>query len=213
MNLTMQEEIQNNRSDWRKRLDDLEAPSGEGAWDKLYSRLENKKRNNKPVWWYLAAACVVLVFFVLSFFKSDDSVVNNLANAEKRTKIVLSRPPATVKKEIPFKKKNILPHPIKKIKIIPKEERFPFNIEAPITIHIPDTSSFAENNISSVAPAKKLRVVHINELEPSAGEETPAWVQNEIPKRKRSNNKNLIHSYVSNSKSDKVLKISLSPSN
>lgn len=213
MNLTMQEEIQNNRSEWKKRLDDLEAPASEAAWDKLHSRLQDKKRNKKPVWWYLAAAYVVTVFFLLSFFRSDTNVKNDMSNAEQQIKIILSRPPAIVKKETAPQNKNVLSHTLKKTNPTPKKEIVPVNIEAPTAIHIPDTSSLAANNIPSVAPKKKLRVVHINELEPPVDEEKQDWAQNEKTKSRRGKNKNLIHAYVSNSTSDKVLKISLSPSN
>jgi hypothetical protein len=209
----MQEETQNNSSGWRSRLGDLEAPPAEGAWDKLYARLDNKKKSNKSAWWLLAAACAIFVFFLISFFKDNIKVTKDIIKTEKQTKVILSRPPAIVKKEALSEKKNILRHTLKTTNLIPKKETTTASIEVPIEIHIADTSSFVQNNIVSAAPKKKLRVVHINELEPANHEEALDWAQNEKTKSKRVKNKNLIHSYVSNSASDKALKIKLSPSN
>jgi hypothetical protein len=132
---------------------------------------------------------------------------------EAQSKLTIFQPPAIVKRETSLQKKDVSPHTFKKVNITPKEETFDVNIEAPIAIHVPDTSSFAENNISSVTPKKKLRVLHINELEPNNDAESQDLAQNEKTKTKHGKNKNLIRSYVSNSTSDKVLKISLSPSN
>lgn len=213
MNLNMQEEIQNNRSNWRNRLGDLEAHPAEGAWDKLYARLDSKKKTNKSAWWLLAAACVIFAFFVPSFFKSDTKVTNDISKTEKQTKAILSRPPSIIKKETPPGEKNVLRHTFKTTNPIPEKETATVKIESPIAIPVPDTSLFIQNNIASAEPKKKLRVVHINELEPVNDEEQAGWAQNEKAKNNRTKNKNLVHSYVSNSTSDKALKINLSSPN
>lgn len=202
----MQEEIQNNRPDWKNRLDDLEATPGDAAWSKLYSKLENKPRSNKAVWWYVAAACVAFIFVLLFVFKNDQPAPNDLVRDTPKTdlKITLILPPSIVKEKALAKKKVHL--------TVKKEQNIPIQITEPVIVP-QENGPLTAIEVPVAAPKKKLRVVHINELEPAAVTEVPDLAQNEKPKSKRGKNKNLIHSYVSNSTSDKLLKINLSPSN
>jgi hypothetical protein len=206
----MQEEIQNNRPGWRNRLDDLEAVAGEETWDKLHSRLQNKKRNNKPVWWYIAAACAIFIFFLLSFFRSDNNVRNEIVKTTKKEnlKMTLLQPAPIVKSKKRLQKKFDFVH----TKIDTQKETA-IQVAQPATIDPEKNLSLTVIEIPSVAPKKKLRVVHINELQPNNDEEKQNLAQNEKTKTKRGKNKNLIRSYVSNSTSDKALKINFSPSN
>jgi hypothetical protein len=209
----MQKETRNNRSDWRERLGDLEAQPGEAAWDKLHLRLANKKRNNKPVWWFLAAACAVAIFFLLSFFKSDNKIGNEIVKEAKKynSKIILTQPLPIVKREAHFEKKVSLKPA--KIDMPVKKKDTAIQIVQASTVDPEKNISLTAIEIPFAAPKKKLRVVHINELQPEDTGEKQDWAQHDKTKTKRTKNKNLIHSYVTNSTSDKALKISLSPSN
>ena len=86
-------------------------------------------------------------------------------------------------------------------------------VAQPATIDPKKNLSLTAIEVPSVTPKKKLRVVHINELEPNNDEERQDLAESGKTKTKRGKNKNLIRSYVSNSTSDKALKINLSPSN
>jgi hypothetical protein len=202
----MQKEIQNNRPDWKNRLDDLEATPGDAAWSKLYSKLENKPRSKKAVWWYVAAACVAFIFILLFVFKNDQPAPDDLVRERPKAdlKITLILPPSIVKEKTLAKKKVHL--------TVKKEQNIPIQITEPVIVP-QENGPLTAIEVPVAAPKKKLRVVHINELEPAAVSEVPDLAQNEKPKSKRGKNKNLIHSYVSNSTSDKLLKINLSPSN
>jgi hypothetical protein len=113
-------------------------------------------------------------------------------------------PPSIVKEKALAKKKVHL--------TVKKEQNIPIQITEPVIVP-QENGPLTAIEVPVAAPKKKLRVVHINELEPAAVSEVPDLAQNEKPKSKRGKNKNLIHSYVSNSTSDKLLKINLSPSN
>jgi hypothetical protein len=207
MTLIMQKEIQNSRPDWKNRLDHLEETPSEGTWNKLYAKLENKPQRKKAVWWYLAAACILFVFVLFSVFKDNKPETNDVVTAPPKTevKITLLLPPSIKKEKVLTKKKVHFPRR--------KEQNFPIEITQPDVIVPQENISLTAIEVPQVVPRKKLRVVHINELEPAAVGEGQDVADSEKPKAKRGKNKKLIHSYVSNSNSDKLLKINLSPSN
>src|SRR5690349_14779869 len=142
MNQNMQKEIQNNFSDWRNRLTELEEPPTEGAWEKLYSRLEIKPRKREAVWWYLAAACVVFVFIFLAFFRNDKNQINEVAKAQEKSdfKMILNQP-ATIVKE-----KNV---PKKRMIFLKKKIDLPLKKEQDISIQVqPAATINPEKNLS-----------------------------------------------------------------
>ena len=219
MNLTMQEEIQNN-SDWKNRLHGLENPPGErpyassAAWEKLHSRLDSKKRNFKPVWWFLAAACTILIVFLLAIHQPEKVKINNVSKKETNPyPIAKQNQPKISSPQHPSIAKQKSIHSKKSSPQIKFQQAVDSVIQVPPTpVALPvESTDVVKAGPPIVIPKKKLRVMHINELEPTDDEIQQQLAQQE--KTKHSNSNNLIKSYVSNSTSDKVLKITISPSN
>jgi hypothetical protein len=194
----MQEEIQNNN--WRSSLDELECIPGEAspaltdAWQTLHARLAPKENTYKLLWWVAAAACVIVVF-LLSANKDQKLPAKNINNVVK-SNVEIKHPvieqEALVNKPIVNKTKKGI-H-AKKPETVTTEK-----IEvAPVVIeeHAPPIAII--ETPPAPPPVKKLRVIHINELQGNNSEE---------------NKERMIESYVSNSTSDKILKIKISPSN
>ncbi len=193
----MQEEIQYKKDDWRERLTTLDNIPGEpvhvssDAWNKLNAKLERKAATVKPFWWLLAAACVAILFFLIgTLHKNEDHPVVKTDQIEP-AKIVLYQPAPTLKQQSvatakpnsPFVRRPVMEIATDTVVITPFS----------LTDSVPATSTYALIDTPPALPAKKLRVVHINELE-----------SNTVQRRNQ---------LVRNTPSDKIIKIYLAPSN
>src|SRR6476659_8841847 len=81
--LNMSNENPNNTPQWRSKLDKLEhfpgsAFNSDVAWDKLYGRLEGKKKSKKILWYWIPAACLLFVVMItiLNYQRPTPQVLN-----------------------------------------------------------------------------------------------------------------------------------------
>ena len=173
--------------DIKERLDGLDSLPGEtafnkdAAWEKLHHRLQEKPRHNRIVW-YWAAACLlpaVLVLWMVSN-KSETFLVKTIQQ-KKHTNIPVIQLPlvqkemSTVSPSITVEKNQSIKNIHKKAKNIPVDktsntQTAPFLVttvetmpEGVTTIIPPANTITAIATITMVK--KKLRVVHINELD------------------------------------------------
>lgn len=198
----MQEDNQNNQRDWRKDLNDLDAIAGEEApaftssWARLQTKLQEKPQRVTPFWFLVAAACVAIIILIGSINRKDDNSTETIVQKkiEEPAKIVLYQPVANTKKRISttesphhltsYRVKKPITHSSKEIIVV-----------AP-PAHTDSTAvaaTYAIIDTPTALPKKKLRVVHINELE-----------NNTVQRRNQ---------MVRNTPSDKIIKIHLAPSN
>lgn len=172
-----------NQFDWRQNLANLQdagedAFNKELAWNKLHSRLHDKRQDRKFTWYWLAAAsAAILIILILSTNKNGKILVQHqpalnklkqLTDIEKNIKLPpANRPvhvalvnvvsPAPVKSyyNANLNNKKILASPSIKSNDFVKQEI------------INNTASLVDSTISITAnlPLKKmLKVVHVNEL-------------------------------------------------
>ncbi len=185
----MHNEKQNNLSNWKDKLEDFSSFPGEEmldkneSWNKLHNRLREKPRNNKMIFYWLAAACLLLIFFVPKIInkKNENDLVKNISTKNKKeTKAdvrvlhhedIINKPAIAVK-QIEKKADNNFD---KKEKINKNLNTFSkknisvalnvLKTNEPVIINehlITDTPAVV---IASLAVKKKLRVLHINEIE------------------------------------------------
>lgn len=215
----MQEEIPNNNTGWRKKIAGLEAlpgyPStdfGE-AWEKLQLKLSGEKTGTRKIWWYICAASVVFIVFCIPFYvdQRKPERENPIQHQSKTSANNLPVKPLVVKTDnpVPIKKK-IASRP-KKI-AIPVLARDSAMRPLMVIDTIITAPTLATTATPSFSPKKKLQVVHINELQPEKTQQVQEWANQTKGKQKQGKTKNLIRSFVSNSASDKLFEIDISPS-
>jgi hypothetical protein len=174
------------RFDIKERLDALERLPGEApfhkdaAWEQLHGRLQKKPRRNGAVW-YWAAACllpVILLLWISTNNKETVLVKTTLQQKKHTTLPVIQLPPsqketATVAAALSIEKsasiKNVhtpAGHITNKNNIQIPSSLVVTNEKTPVAV--PEMAASADTMavIATVAVVKKkLRVVHINELE------------------------------------------------
>jgi hypothetical protein len=195
--MNMLNENQNNAHPWMHTLDEPEnLPVEEmidknAAWEKLHQRLIEKPRKNKMIWYWAAAACLLFAFSlpIIIVKRNVNRIVNDVSqkdNKQPQTTLNSSstRPGTDPKVEnvlmIGRKKDN--PLIIKRIynnlhtdnyavkQILPRAtiknvNATPLELTTNTSTSMDTTASL----IAAVAPVKKkMRVVHINELENAA---------------------------------------------
>jgi hypothetical protein len=180
--------------DIKEKLDALNSLPGEAfnkdtAWDKLQQRLEKKPRRNKAVW-YWAAACLLPLAVLLIWIPSNKK---EIGLAQKKTQQSQHTSPPVTHSSLSQKDINT-GHPIvsvEKNKVVksirtnphslPENKENHIKIDEPfiagtntITEAVPETATKVipaadTNSTGAVATIalvkKKLRVVHVNELE------------------------------------------------
>ncbi len=188
------------KRDWKSSLEDVSIMSDElltdknATWKKLYGRLSNKSRCIKAVWYWIAAAClltVIIVPVVMPYKFPGEIVKTNVLKIplervvplmhSKKGEIVTASPSATrhpiisappiqiINKKSLIKKGNreqVLSMDINSKKI---EKEQPAIIATDSVDRI--------ESIAIVPLNKKLRVVHINELDP---EESTTVTQSDV---------------------------------
>jgi len=182
----MSNENPNNTPQWRSKLDKLEhfpgsAFNSDVAWDKLYGRLEGKKKSKKILWYWIPAACLLFVVMItiLNYQRPTPQVLN---------KETVKEQPKEIKKsvlkvgEINENKKEAGAETKNGTVSIPERsrqrDRSIAGIETVTKVHSdevimsdPEKEPFVKplqiintNPTIAVLPKKKLNVVHINEL-------------------------------------------------
>jgi hypothetical protein len=156
------------------------------SWEKLYIRL-HQKPNRKPFRWYWpAAACLLLAFSLFAWMKTNTK--KNEATPADQNNLVVSRAATP-----PQNKKFIQPAPAlavvkiknprrliperKRIRIQPAKPSDPMVAEAAVTFQAPGPPGPPPlpeiGSVTKTVPfhaKKKLRVVHVNELDEPAEE-------------------------------------------
>jgi len=221
---------------WKIELDDLDHLPEEQvldktrAWEKLPGRLLKKPGNTIIRWYWTAAACLLLSVGIpwLTMNEKDNNLVKNTRQQIPGNPSILQTPPTNntitppqtqidPKRPVPAKakiKQQLLPANKKveintsvldqtklSIGIIPEVKNISIN---------PDTIAF----VTAIPEKKKLRVVHINELD-NPEEHIPFARSNASPAfQVKSLNDDAFSVFaVSRNSSDNILKIMLSPSN
>ena len=187
----MLNEKQTDSSYWKNKLEELESLPGESGnknalWNKLHERLQEKPRRNKIVW-YWAAACLLPVLLLLWMVsnKKDPAIVK-IDKQLKQNKIIptprlpLSRketfvisPLVSVERNLSIKNAGKNPGRVASGRNNPAKNKATVITSTNTVIETipelivkadppPDTTAAVA---SIVVTKKKLRVVHINELE------------------------------------------------
>lgn len=179
----MQNNSNNNIQNWKQRLDDFEDVSGNNldrndAWEKLQQKKTVTKTPNKKIWHWLAAACIagLSVFIVDSIYeRPGKTTAPNIVKTPNTDPVKENN--ITVIKNAP-----VAPENTKEKKQVTKDEPSPVpsvviernnNPEEPLLVKdqpgqpeqvIAITDTIARPSLPVVAKNKKLKVVHINEL-------------------------------------------------
>lgn len=179
-----------NKHDWRSNLEDVSIMSDElladrnATWEKLHSRLNQKSGRVKVVWYWIAAACLltaVILPMIIPFKFARQVVKTNGSKATseqgvplmplKKSEMVIVSPSPTQHVSISAPSVQTIPNKFLRKKVI-KDQVVPVFInykkiekEKPAVIA---TDSIDRIESIAIVPAKKkLRVVHINELDPA----------------------------------------------
>lgn len=222
---------------WKNKLDDLDHLPGEQipdknlGWEKLHNRLQEKSRNKIVRWYWTAAACLLLVIGIpwLTINEKDQNLVKNNMQQIPSNSSILQTPSTdnTIITPSQTQTENKHPNAAKaKIKLQYRPKYNADTIDEPVAnqrkvlikstpevfnISInPDTIAF----VTVVPVKKKLRVVHINELDkPKEHVQFAQSNASSVFQTKSLNNNAFSVFAVSRNSSDNILTIKLSPSN
>ncbi len=192
----MSKENPNDNLHWKLKLDSAYMqepvlPDKEAAWDKLQQRLHQKPVQKERAWYW--AAAILLVLFTIPFLISKNKTIPIASSTTNETFQTLRSQDV---KQIKDKKNILISHPIVSQKIKPtidldksrqlyQKSSNPASLIKPAvvspvsppqtpaeiyiaSIHIGD--SIKTIAIISSTAVKKLKTVHINELEPPASQ-------------------------------------------
>ncbi len=230
----MLNESHNDTGYWKDKLKELDGVPGEtlnkaAAWGKLQERLREKSSGKKAAWYWVAAACLLLTFMITRLSPTNKKislVKNNLPQKPKTLAgtqtpfsdsfIVISTQKNTEKKalvvnKVKTKEQDILPN-----KNAALEPSIANTGVTNNTIPTYSNANTADTIVLAVLPIKKkLRVVHINDLEKPLEEPNQFAQNNVIPVfQTGALTKTVFSRFVlSKNASDNILKIKLSPSN
>jgi hypothetical protein len=190
----MHNERQNNPFNWVTKLDEPgclppeEMIDKNAAWKKLHGRLSDKPKKNKMIWYWAAAACLLIAFSLPMILakKNAKAVVKEVSQKNKKEPQAIAHAYVTPEKSgiraennLPVEKKETNPFIRKHIhnnlpayhalaKQIPPETNLE-NAKANASQLTIGTAASADTVLSTIAVVvpvkKKMRVVHINELE------------------------------------------------
>lgn len=244
----MLQERPNEPNQWQNRLSELDSLGGEpaldktAAWNRLHNRLTKKPANRKPLWYLLAAASLIAVVLLPLLFTSKQEVptvsekkstpTNQLPitvslDSVTGPKDQLVKNPdvqaKTMENSVVWEKTAVVRTKQKAQKHIP-DQRDSLEIatielpELPANIIQPVDTSFLVA-VSPLVADKKLKLVHINEVEPPPSKEpsyatlklnTSLQEQSKIKNSRKSRSSNLS---MGKNASDNLVRIQLSPSN
>jgi hypothetical protein len=189
----MEYENQNSPLHWKSKLEGLESLPGEAlpdrnaSWEKLYRRIETKNHSGRALWYRLAAAVLVLALLVPLFFTHTNTrpVTRPHANSGNTPPVYAAAPKDSVNPvKVPQRVSSGNAVAATSRTVIARRKRSPATVPSALHAYdtgtvspavvengrLSDSSPDAANAIAAVPHiAKKLQVVHVNEL----GD--PAW--------------------------------------
>lgn len=209
----MQNNSNNNNQGWRQRIDEFEDVAGNNldlnaSWGRLQEKKNSRQSYSPKKWYWLAAACIIALLVALATLLQKNSVQplkpelvqSNDAEKSFEKNITIQHVPETIKiihstsptpdipaaGDFPVIKKKTSSEPL--LVVQPVEIKEPPQLMQPVDTIIKEVSP-------TTAVAKKLKVVHINELHPyPAGdditqqESKPYFPVNQKSRREYSNN-------------------------
>ena len=221
----MPTERHNEMTDWRTRVGDLDGLTSEPVfnsahtWNKLQSRLDNKKRHISSYWYWAAAAFLILMMTIPAIKMNNRE--SDISLQEK--KLPENKSTIRVEKKIDQQAEPSLSVAVKQRMRDNRQNRKILYVAPPTVIHTPvqeiitqdppvDTVSKQVELIAEL-PAKKIKVVHINEI--VTNESITEIAENNNRSNIRVNERdsdNFPKSLVISRSSDNLIKIKL-PSN
>ena len=227
----MSDEKVNKSFYWKDKLDELDLLPGEApvdkeaGWQQLRNRLQKKPRKKKGIAYWIAAACLVgvMVLTRLQLMQPEETLVRRDTHPAPRTS--LKHLPVTGNQKFlatlkQTAKKNI--HPPES-----KDKLYPVVVKAAATgepVPLPDTvketlpaadpyQPVDTVHLITAAPKKKLRVVHINEVN-RPEDDTQLASNDPAPSSAQLSRENSLPNFsVSRNASDNIIKIKISSSN
>ena len=182
---------QNDFLGWRNKLDALDSLPGEAfvekkeAWEKLQARMQKKPRSSKAIWYWAAAAAILLVMMlpVLMNSNKENETQGISAATEQPKKLstpvlpVVSSDSLAIVQNTNTERKPVILSNIRTrqpalVNIVPKENSQSIAvIETPVEVKNPETLTtiILPDTLAALAAAvpvtKKMKIVHINDLE------------------------------------------------
>lgn len=227
----MPDEKANKSFYWKDKLDRLDFIPGEppvdkeAGWQQLQDRLQKRPRKKKKIAYWIAAACLlgVMLLTKLQLMQPEENLVKRDTHPAPRTS--LKHLPVTGNQKFlatlkQTAKKNIHP-PESKNKLYPvviKAATTSGPVPLPDTVKeiLPETISYQLVDtvlLITAAPKKKLRVVHINEVN-RPEDDTQLASNDPAPSSTKLSRENSLPNFsVSRNASDNIIKIKISSSN
>ena len=238
----MLHERRNESFHWKNKLDELDHLSSEevvdkiSAWERLHSRL-NEKQTNKSAFWYWTAAACLLIAIGISWFVTNEKTAKQVTdkNLYPAQRSIVKRPIAknedakidtqritTIQreKEKPRVLFNNKEDEVSRVSMVIEKNDPPNLVQVKDSLQevIVNTEKSADtiqsNLITITSSRKKLRVIHINDLEKSI-EPGIQYARTTLPSAQINNfrNEDIRAFSLSKNASDNIVKIKLSPSN
>lgn len=216
---------------WKSKLEQLadlpgEAPFDQAAaWQKLYGRLQKKPLSRKTNRYWIAAACLLFVMVLswLIWLQPGATLVKNTKpgyTSPQSPPVLPSRDAVAVAVQQAVKKKSVSPLLTKKVRshlvnvaatsrpVLPAPDIIK-EVLPPIVIHQPVVDTI---RLIAAAPKKKLKVVHVNELNNTAEDgHLASNTTSSLKERLRADERSGFS--TSRNASDNIIKIKLSSSN
>ena len=214
---------------WKSGLDQLDFLPGEppvdkeAGWQKLHDRLQHSRRKKKAGGYWVAAACLlgVMILTRLLLMQPGDSLVKKDPPSTRKTsptpRPVIDNPETVAFLPPSSNKRSSLPDIKNKLHPVAKAATTSGLMVPPDTImEIPSPTAIVQPvdtvQLITAAPKKKLRVVHINEVDRPA-EDTQLASNVPVSSAKLSREDDAAGFSLSRNASDNIVKIKLSSSN
>ncbi len=190
----------NKQEHWKDKLQNAGSfpytpANKELAWQKLNSRLGGKKRRKSAVWYWAAAACLLPLILFVFFYRNTQQPVSivksttqkpvitksSIGTKQESKAIVIIKPPTqtVIKNKQPQKAEQRDKTAVAEHKELPSPTD---SITMNNIVNITASTDSSHNIVSIIPPQKrKLKVVHINELNESE-QTVPVIAHNYYPK-------------------------------
>ena len=227
---------------WKSKLDELDHLPSEAvvdkitSWERLHTRLSQKQKKNKIFWYWTAAACVLMAVGISWFFTNEKTgkqvTEKNLYPAQrsivKRSLAKNEDAKIDTQRIVTIKKKsekglvlfNNKKNEVSKVSIVVEKNDVPNlvsvkdSLQEGIVNTVRSADTIQSNLITAISSRKKLRVIHINDLEKSL-EPGIQYARTALssPQIKNFRSDDIRAFSLSKNASDNIVRIKLSPSN